>query len=69
VSEKKPFDHLGAGASALAVCESILDTMISKGLITAQERDQIVDLAISRLSVNPELGGSAQNIRTIFNRP
>ena len=65
----KQLNWIDAGASAMAIADNIMKHLMIKGVISAAERDQILDAAIVDLSASPQLAQAADNIRVIFNRP
>lgn len=69
MADEKQFDWIGSGPSGIALADATLMLLQRKGIITAQERLEAIDGAIKGLESNPELKGSADNLRKLFGRP
>ena len=63
------FNWVDAGPAGMAMADQIMKSLINKGVLTDQDRLDILDAAIADLERSDALKPAADNIRQIFRRP
>jgi hypothetical protein len=63
------FKWVDAGPAAMAMADHIMNALVQKGVLTIEEREQILDNAIADLESSDALKQAADNIRKVFQRP
>jgi hypothetical protein len=70
MSNDRKLDWPAAGVSAVELTNQLMKTLVAKGVITEDERGQVIDRAIATLEAAPaHFHASAHNLRVLFRRP